>query len=201
MQSMGPDWGRALVNALENQNLLISRMQETTSNNNGGASLGDGEGPLRGARERESWQKRIVNEGDEIADAWFAELRADLTCEPGEPLTPLLYGRACLADHWKGHSTLHRTWVVLDSIWRPLNAKPPRIGEARARLAQAFKAYGRATRNGGSWAGAWELTYLPELNEVGSGITASEDASVARWIREKSALAKALDETRKNEKL
>jgi len=63
-----------------------------------------------------------------------------------------------------------------------------------AKLVQYMKAVAKATKANGSWAGAWELTYLPELNQSRGGISIEEEASISRTIRDRAAVAKALEE-------
>ena len=87
--------------------------------------------------------------------------------------------------HWEGHATLQRIWVMLSAIWQLLQNNKP--DEALARTVQCLKATGRATRQGGSWSGAWELTNFPEIGGTRMDVTITEEASLSRHLREKAA--------------
>ena len=61
---------------------------------------------------------------------------------------------------------------------------------------QNLKATAKALKAGGLWKGAWELTYLPDLHETECGVSMEENASLAKYMKEKSAMEKLLAEAR-----
>ena len=115
--------------------------------------------------------------------------------QPDEVFSVQRYGELTLAEEWKKHSTFQRLWVMMAALHKDFRRGKPKVAEAR--LVQFLKAIAKATKAGGSWAGAWELTYLPDLNQSRAGITIEEEASVSRTIRDRAAIAKALEEASK----
>ena len=61
---------------------------------------------------------------------------------------------------------------------------------------QNLKATARALKAGGLWKGAWELTYLPDLDDTECGVSMEENASLARYLKEKAAMEKLLAEAK-----
>ena len=114
------------------------------------------------------------------------------------PFSMKVYGQTALIREFPGHSVLHRVWEMLAAehalLW---SGQPER---ALAQNAQNLKATARALKAGGLWKGAWELTYLPELNESECGVSMEENATLAKYMKEKAAMEKLLKEAREENK-
>ena len=105
-----------------------------------------------------------------------------------------LFGQKALAKEFVGHTVLHRLWEMLAAEHAHFRAG--RVEQAYAQNVLNLKATARALRQNGLWKGAWELTYLPDLAEMDGGVSMEEDASLARYMKERSAMEKLLAEAR-----
>ena len=81
-------------------------------------------------------------------------------------------------------------------LWRQKSKLPPDGKKALAQTTQCLKGTAVALQQEGHWVGAWEYTYLPAIGESELGIDMNERASVGRYLREKAAIEKILDEQR-----
>ena len=80
-------------------------------------------------------------------------------------------------------------------------AQLPNSGKiALAQTTCCLKATATALIQKGVWKGAWELTYLPELFEAEGGVSMDEKASTGRFLREKAAVEKILEDARSADK-
>ena len=68
---------------------------------------------------------------------------------------------------------------------------------ALAHITRCLKATGTAAKQKGTWKGAWELTYMVEPGTTEVGVSLEEQAAVGRFLREKAAVEKILEEARK----
>ena len=133
-----------------------------------------------------------------VAKEHWESCRQDVGAEAGMPFSMKVYGQTALIREFPGHSVLRRVWEMLAAehalLW---SGQPER---AFAQNAQNLKATARALKAGGLWKGAWELTYLPELNE--SGVSMDGNATPAKYMKEKAAMEKlpkeALEENKKH---
>ena len=187
---------------LENQNKLLERMTSGPPRGGDPATsllLGgkDDAGLLRGGQDREDFERKLdTEEGSaEISRIWWEEVRRERGVEDGDPFHAARYGEITYGHVWDDHSTLKRTWLMLSAIHRRLMRG--QVNQALGQTVQNLKATGFALTNRGKWAGAWEHTYLPELGSRQSGVTSSENAALGRHLREKAAVAKALEEATK----
>jgi len=170
----------------------------------GSGGGGSGEDPLfstidnstlRSARDREATRKRLDTKPREVAREHFQACREEVGSQPTHPFDMDLYAQLALKEEFKSHSTLHRAWKMNAAVHRLLWTG--KYDRALAQTAQNLKAIGRAAKAGGVWAGAWELTHLTDLNEMEVGVSLEEQASTLRYLKEKSQMAKLLEEARK----
>lgn len=163
--------------------------------------LGDnkngGEMTLPGTESYENYCRRVSAEPELVANTWWEAIRAECNVQEGEAFSAQKYGEATLAEAWKGHATLQRFWMMLSSIW--LSGHRGAYKEQHAKTVQMLKSLAKCTRQKGQWAGAWELTFLPELNDSRGGLALAEEAALSRHLREKAAVAKALEEAMKKQ--
>jgi len=161
----------------------------------GGRSPVDGDPALgRGSKEREEFFAAMNRAPKKWHDAWWATCRGEVGALSDEPLNLRSYGERTLQEHWKGHATLHRFWLMLSHLHATLLAEGK--DHTLAAISQLAKSLARATRQKGQWAGAWEFTPLPDIGESGGGVTMDEDAMIGRTLQSKAAIAKAPKEAK-----
>lgn len=175
---------------LQNQNALLSRLGGGSSASATDVLLGQGADQIIVSKSHDHWRKQMTENPDAIADQWYEEIRLEVGAQTGEPLTAPSYGERTLGEHWKGHAGLKRMWLMLSAIWWKPHMEDK--SAAKAQTVQCFKALAKATKQNGSWAGAWEYTHLPDLNEFRGGVSMEEEASLSKYLREKAAVQKAL---------
>jgi hypothetical protein len=149
---------------------------------------------LRGARERETWIQFLEDTPVQFADLWWTEAMESADIDPSL-MSAKTFGDQALSAHWEGHQTLQRFWMVLSAIHK--EHRKGRPDHAYARTVAGLKGLARCIKQKGQWAGAWELTYLPALGHSSLGVSLEEEASLGRYLREKSAVAKAVEEAAK----
>lgn len=152
---------------------------------------------LRSARGRELYKKRMKEKGKLIAKEHWEQCRSRYG-EDGMPFSMKLCGQQAFKEEFKGRSVLHRVWEMLAAEHAMLFSG--RWEQALAQNVQNLKATVRALKAGGLWKGAWELTYLPDLHETECGVSTKENASLAKYLKEKAAMEKLLAEARKHAK-
>lgn len=129
-----------------------------------------------------------------IATEWVSTARSEAHVEEGMAFSAQFFGDRVLAPYFEGHTVLERMWVMLSAIHRQLWADRPQ--HALAQTTQCLKAVAEAARHKGTWKGAWEYTLLPDLRESDGGIPLEERASVSRYLRERAAVEKLIEEAR-----
>jgi hypothetical protein len=145
---------------------------------------------LRGAREREAYQRLVNEQPEKVIQEWWLRIRAECGVADHMPFDAMSYGEKTLAKKWEKHGTLRRMWIMLATLHTELHHGRPQVGQAK--LVQMLKALARATRADGKWEGAWEFTHLPEPDEVAGGVGADKKAATGRWIGEREATHKAV---------
>ena len=143
----------------------------------------------------------VEYEPEKVYTAWEAEARRECKITPTADFSAQLYGDRTMKEPgvWKGHSVMERVWMMLSALHYDLaTRKKPKI--ALARLCCCMRATSRASHQKGIWAGAWEFTYLPDLQETKGAVSMEEEARLGRYLREKAAIAKSLAESAAAEK-
>jgi hypothetical protein len=157
-------------------------------------------GPMgaRSGHEREAFRKRMKDNPKKVVKEHWEQCRLEAGCEDGMPFSMKVYGNMTLRSEFQGHATLHRLWDMLATehalLWSG------QLDRALAQNVQNLKATARALKAGGLWKGAWELTYLPDLNESEGGVGMEETATLAKYLKEKAAMEKLLSEAREASK-
>ena len=153
---------------------------------------------VRSAKERELFKARLRDKPKDVVKEHWEQCRSEAGCDPGEPFSMKTYGDKMLGKDFVGHSVLHRVWEMLAAEHAHFRAGNG--DRAYAQNVQNLKAVAKAVRAGGLWRGAWELTYLPEPGEVEGGVSMEENASLAKYMKEKAAMEKLLSDARESAK-
>jgi hypothetical protein len=190
----------AIQAMMETQRQMMASLQ---SSGGGDRPLIDGDGnlnpgSLKGTTEHERFGRRLNQQPLDVVTEWEKNARWDASVPEGYPFSAELYGERCLGDMMKGHSTLHRVWIILCAIYKYQSCDQPE--RARAQTVQSLKAVAEVLRNKGQWAGAWEYLHLPGFQESGGAISLEERASISRALREKQTIESLVDAARKVEK-
>ena len=200
MQSESTMFCSAIQAMMETQRQMMASLQ---SSGGGDRPLIDGDGnlnpgSLKGTTEHERFGRRLNQQPLDVVTEWEKNARWDASVPEGYPFSAELYGERCLGDMMKGHSTLHRVWIILCAIYKYQSCDQPE--RARAQTVQSLKAVAEVLRNKGQWAGAWEYLHLPGFQESGGAISLEERASISRALREKQTIESLVDAARKVEK-
>ena len=186
-----------LMQMAETQQLQTKWLEKLSSNSSGGDSLVDPSSDsmgLRSTRERESYRRKLRDRPSEVVKEHWEKCMEELGAQQGEPFSMRIYGQRALHKEFVGHAVLHRVWEMLAAEHALFKSGQPE--RAYAQNVQNLKATARSLRQAGLWKGAWELTYLPELSENDGGVSMEEDATLARYMKEKAAMEKLLAEAR-----
>ena len=159
-----------------------------------------GLGAVKSAREREVYQRTLLNNPDEITLGWYQNIMRESNVVSGEPFSAKIYGEKCLQKFFEGHLTLYRMWLMHTEIHRLLWQCRDRLPlEGKRALGQTtcnLKAIATTATQNGQWAGAWDYTLMPEPHSVECGISLDERATMGRWLREKAAVDKILEDAK-----
>ena len=184
----------ALQKMVDCQMLMMDQLQGSSM---GGGTLSPDGLPLpsRG-KDHAHYERRIETEGLEVSREWWVEARKDAGVEDGFPFSAKLYGERVLSEQFKGHSTLHRFWLMLSAIHRLLWIGQQDV--ALAQLTQCLKATATCLKQGGVWKGAWDLTHLPDIAQSSLGVGLQERAANCKHLRELKTVEEIIEAARKD---
>ena len=154
-------------------------------------------GAVKSARDRELMRRRMMSEPMTVAKEWFEAARREAKIEEGMGFTAKFFGERVLKPYFEGHTVLERMWEMLSEIHRL--EWTGQHQQALAQTTQCLKAVAECAKNKGTWKGAWEYTYLPDLRESDAGIPLEERAMISKYLREKAAVEAIIEQAR-NEK-
>jgi len=199
----GPmDWQGAISQLAH---LQANVLQAVTGSGSGLSTMGDDKalgdlslGAVKSAKERETWKKRIKERPTEVSQEWWDHAKEETGTEQGMPFSAKLYGDTVHREDYHKHKCLHMAFLMEAEIHRLLMSGEPDI--ALAQSCCNLKALSTCLRQGGTWKGAWELTYLPSPHKGESGTTMAERAAVGRHLREEAAVERIIAEAQAAEK-
>ena len=130
----------------------------------------------------------------DVAKEFWDQTKLSAGIEPGMPHSALLWGNTTLKEEFKEHTCLHRAFKMEAELHRLLHAGNGE--QALAQCCQNLRALSTCLQQKGVWKGAWEYTYLPDVKEKSNGATIQEKSSMARFLRERAAIEKIVEEAR-----